>query len=294
MSTKPKLPPELERTIFELAANGDPQTMLRIILVAHRCRFWIEPILYRFVVVCQSSWSFPLFLRTIESRPAHYAKWIKAIQINPYIMPNDPAVTRILSICTGVVHLVDFSYGRTPFSVLAQLRLEKMCISLDIINGLTEGAYFRHPAFAHLTHLHILDPPYRWPNIPFSDLPSLTHLVLQNYKTDIRSSNIPVLKKILSDCPLLEVLVVIIPLCRPEDQNIHNMKLLVDDPRLVILSRALNHRDDILGIPSEEKSTEHGPEKIIASGARERLDSRPWATKTTRRRRKKRSGLNCL
>jgi hypothetical protein len=154
-----------------------------------------------------------------------------------------------------------------------------MCISLDIINGLTEGAYFRHPAFAHLTHLHILDPPYRWPNIPFCDLPSLTHLALQNYKTDIRSSNIPVLKKILSDCPMLEVLVVIIPLCCPEDQNTHNMKLLVDDPRLVILSRALNHRDDILGIPFEEKSTEHGPEKIIASEVRERLDSRPWATK---------------
>ncbi|KAJ6569584.1 hypothetical protein B0H19DRAFT_1232357 [Mycena capillaripes] len=166
MLIEPRLPPDLERIIFELAADGDLQTMLRIILVAHRCRSWIEPILYRSVVMCQSSWSFPLLVRTIESRPAHYARWIKAIQINPYIIPNDPAVTRILTICTGIVHLVDLSYGRTPFSVLSQLRLEKMCLSLNIIDGRTEGPYFSHPAFARLTHLHLLDPRSAGPIFP--------------------------------------------------------------------------------------------------------------------------------
>jgi hypothetical protein len=39
-ASEPRLPPDLERTVFELAAHRDPPTALRIILVAHRCRAW--------------------------------------------------------------------------------------------------------------------------------------------------------------------------------------------------------------------------------------------------------------
>ncbi|KAJ7480095.1 hypothetical protein B0H11DRAFT_1725478 [Mycena galericulata] len=252
MLVEPRLPLDLERTIFEMTARGDPSTALRIILVAHRCRSWIEPILYRSVVIRQSSWNLPLFLRTLESKPAHFAKLIKAIRIDPYIILNEPAVCRILSICTGIVHLVDLSYGCTPFSVLSPLRLERMCISLDVVDGLAESAYFRHPAFAHLTHLQVLDSSKKWSQIPFADLPSLTHLALQNYITEIRSANVPILQAILTSCLRLEVLVVYIPLCRPEVQNAQSTKLVVDDPRLVILSRTFNSIYDLWLRPFEE------------------------------------------
>ncbi|KAJ6501477.1 hypothetical protein C8R47DRAFT_228189 [Mycena vitilis] len=287
MTVEPKLPRDLERAIFELAA-GDHRTMLQIILVAHRCRSWIEPILYRSLVVCQSSWSFPLLLRTIESRPAHYARWIKTLQIDPYILPNDPAVTRILSICTAIVHLVDLSYGRTPFSVLSKLRLETMCLSIDSIDGLTEGAYLSHPAFANLTHLHVLDPPQRWPDIPFSNLPSLTHLALQNYRALIRPTNVPVLQKILSDCPLLEVLVVFILPCRPEDDSVHSTKVLVDDRRLELLPQTVHHSYNIWTCTLE---CAEAADKAIADGPRERHPNSPWAPnpKATRRRPKRKS-----
>ncbi|KAF8213719.1 hypothetical protein K438DRAFT_1927839 [Mycena galopus ATCC 62051] len=267
MSIEPRLPPDLERTIFELASHSDAQTALQIILVAHRCRCWIEPLLYRSLVVCQSSWSFPLFLRTLDSQPARYSRWIKELQINPYVLPNDPAITRILSICTAVVHLVDLSWGRTPFTVLSQLRLQKMCINLDIVDGLAEGAYFCHPAFAQLTHLHVLDAPHHWPQVPFVHLPALTHLALQNYKNQIRPTNIPVLQKILAECAQLEVLVVFIPFCRPEDQNTQNTKLLVDDPRLVILSRTLNCPHDAWDFGKENR---HSDEILVAETCRER------------------------
>ncbi|KAJ6519273.1 hypothetical protein C8R45DRAFT_1085303 [Mycena sanguinolenta] len=274
MSIEPRLSPDLERTVFELAAHEDPRTAFRIILVAHRCRSWIEPILYRSVVVCQSSWSFPLFLRTLDARPAHYARWIKEIQIDPYVLPNDPAVTRVLAICTSVVHLIDLSHGRTPFSVLSPLRLRKLCISLDIIDGLAEGAYFRHPALAQVTHLHVLDAPQRWTNISFSDLPSLTHLALQNYKNQIRSTNVPALKKILTECPKLEVLVVFITFSRPGDYNAQNTKLLVDDPRLVILPRTLARRHSIWDFAKE------GTDEIMAVETR---SDNLWATKNSQK-----------
>ncbi|KAJ7785709.1 hypothetical protein B0H16DRAFT_2496 [Mycena metata] len=286
MSTEPRLPLDLERVIFELAADGDLQSMVRLILVARKCRAWIEPLLYRSVVVCQSSWNFHSFLRTLEAHPARHAKWIKSIQIDPYILPNDPAVTRILSMCTGVVNLADFSHGRTPFSILSRLRLEKLCISLDIIEDLPDGPYFRHAAFAHLTHLHILDPPQRWPHIPFADLPSLTHLALQNYKTQIRSTNIPVLQKILSECAVLQTLVVFIPPCRKEYQNAENTKLLVGDRRLAILCRSPKYNRDIWAVSVEENLIEpaRSSEDYIECGVRDRHSDSVWSNKTTRRR----------
>ncbi|KAK7064737.1 Zn(2)-C6 fungal-type domain-containing protein [Favolaschia claudopus] len=256
MSTEPRLPQDVERTIFELAAYKDPGTALRIILVAHRCRCWIEPVLYRSVVVRQASWTFNLFLQAIESRPAHFARWIKEIRIDPYIMPNDPAVNRILAICTGVVHLVDLSYGKTPFAILSQLRLKTMCISLDIVDDLGDDSYFQHPAFAQLTHLHVLDAPHRWSRIPFSDLPALTHLALQNYKTQIRPAYIPVLNKILADCPKLEVLVVLVPFFRQDDKNLHTTMLRIDDRRLSILPWTWNHVQDDWMFPQESNKSD--------------------------------------
>ncbi|KAJ7293883.1 hypothetical protein C8J57DRAFT_1211275 [Mycena rebaudengoi] len=265
MSTIPRLPMDLERIIFEMSAYKDQRTMVHIMLVAQRCRCWyerittlsplggltelffrIEPILYRSLVICQSSWSLSSLLRTIESRPNHYAKWIQSIRINPYFTSNDPAVARILSICTGTVHLVDLSYGRTPFSVLCGLRLQSMCISLDSIDDREEGAYFGHPAFAHLTHLQILDPPRRWPDIPFAHLPALTHLALQNYKTEIRVANAPVLKDILSGCHILEVLVVCVPLSHyGSEEAAQAMLQLVDDPRFAIVGQTFSGMHDL-------------------------------------------------
>ncbi|KAJ7226079.1 hypothetical protein GGX14DRAFT_642739 [Mycena pura] len=253
MWAEPRLPVDLERTIFEVSADGDRPTMLRIILVARRCRAWIEPLLYHSVVICQSGWSLPLLMRTIESNPARFAQWIKTIQINSYITLNDPAVNRILSLCTGVVRLVDLSYGRMLYSALCRLRLERMCISLDIIDGLPpDGAYFRHPAFAKLTHLHVLDPPQSWPHVPFADLPSLTHLALRNYRTQINPRNVPVLQKLLSSCPLLESLVVYVLPSWSEDQNAQTMRCLVDDPRFKILCQTLDFSDDLWLPPAVE------------------------------------------
>ncbi|KAJ7630385.1 hypothetical protein FB45DRAFT_1058395 [Roridomyces roridus] len=272
---EPKLPADLERIIFELAAHEDRQTTLDIILVARRCRAWIERILYRSLVVCQSSWGLPILLRTLESDPDRFAELIKDVRIDPYITLNTPAVSRILSICTGIVHLVDLSYGRTPLSVIHPLRLERMCISLDAIESTPEHA-FRSPAFTRLTHLQLLDPPKTWPRIPFSDLPSLTHLALHNYVADIRTENVPVLENILASCSLLEVLVVCIPFCRPQDRNVETARLLAEMPRIVVLSRPNNSSHDLW--PQEQYTAQ---ETILIRD--------PWRKKPTRRRRKKRT-----
>ncbi|KAF7333276.1 hypothetical protein MSAN_02422100 [Mycena sanguinolenta] len=46
----PKLPPELEYRIFEIAALARPTGIPRLMLVARRVKYWIEPLLYRVVL----------------------------------------------------------------------------------------------------------------------------------------------------------------------------------------------------------------------------------------------------
>jgi hypothetical protein len=206
-------------------------------------RYRIEPLLYRTLCLCQSSWNLPLLLRTIDARP-RLLSHTTALHIPPSIIPNDPCIVRVLAQCPRTERLVDRSYGRTPFALLCALPLRRLCISLSTIDDL-DFTLDLGDAFARLTHLHLLDAPPRWAHVPFARLPALTHLALQNYKAEIRSASVPVLRGILDACPMLRVLVVFIPLCRPADGNALATKTLVDDSRLVILSATLDSRCDL-------------------------------------------------
>ncbi|CAK5280031.1 unnamed protein product [Mycena citricolor] len=226
-----RLPLDLERMIFEVAVEDrdSDMTALAIMLVAQRCRAWIEPLLYRTLVIDQGSWGLRLLLRTLEANPLHYARHIKCIRIEHYFARNEKSVGQLLSLCPQAVHLVDLSYGPTPIRHLA---LERICASRDTLLGCEPQA----GSLSRLTHLHLLDPPHYWTRIPYTDLPSLTHLALQNYRADIRLANVPRIQEILQRCSRLERLVVVIPISRQQDHNARQILDLVDDGRLRILA----------------------------------------------------------
>ncbi|KAJ7615762.1 hypothetical protein DFH06DRAFT_1108000 [Mycena polygramma] len=46
---EPRLPPELECSIFEMAALSCPSSIPALVRVAQRVKYWVEPILYRVV-----------------------------------------------------------------------------------------------------------------------------------------------------------------------------------------------------------------------------------------------------
>ncbi|KAJ7478691.1 hypothetical protein B0H11DRAFT_1281445 [Mycena galericulata] len=50
-SLTPKLPPELERYIFELGALADRRGIPSLLRVAHRVHVWLEPLLYNALVL---------------------------------------------------------------------------------------------------------------------------------------------------------------------------------------------------------------------------------------------------
>ncbi|KAJ6573963.1 hypothetical protein DFH09DRAFT_1456500 [Mycena vulgaris] len=293
---EPRLPPDLERLVFEYAAADDPPAMLQLILVAQRARAWIEPLLYRTLLLCQSSWHLPLLLHTLAAHP-YAAQWVRALHIAPYIVPNAPCIARAVARCTRTQTLVDRSYGRTPLRILAALPLTRMCVALDTIDGLPDLA--SAPArdfapFARLTHLHLLDAPARWGSAvaPLARaLPALTHLALQNYMPAIRGANLPALRAILEDCARLHVLVVFLPLCGAQERRaqVAGVRCVVDDPRLVVLSEKLEASCELWvgkGGTAERCPEEAAGTEVVSYGA---CAADVWAPKAKTRRGKKRT-----
>ncbi|KAJ7102477.1 hypothetical protein B0H15DRAFT_795937 [Mycena belliarum] len=238
---EPRLPPDLERTIFEVAARSDPPTALRIMLVAQRARAWTEPLLYRTLTLCQSSWRLPSLLRALDAQPWRCA-WVRALHIAPYIAQNAPCIARVVARCANLEEFVDRSYGRTPAGVLPR-GLRRLCVALDTLDFPSPPPPF--PAlsfgpFPQLTHLHLLDSPTRWRALPLllPSLPALTYLALHNYKSEIRAPNALLLGSMLSCCPRLRALVVFVPLHLGQEDNERETHRLVNDARFVILDEA--------------------------------------------------------
>ncbi|KAJ7069155.1 hypothetical protein C8F01DRAFT_1111700 [Mycena amicta] len=179
----PKLPPELERKIFELAAVDDEpkgwsrqnasDTMLVLPLVCQRARAWIEPLIYKRISLLQTFNgvpTVPLFLETLDTRPASFfAQHVKVVYLN-YTMTL-PTVQRVLSVCTNAV-----SVGcHQSYSKIAHL-LVKMPLQRLMVADIDFSA--KYPPWTHtLTHLGIsASIPHDEASLKalFSALPSVT------------------------------------------------------------------------------------------------------------------------
>ncbi|KAJ7779897.1 hypothetical protein B0H16DRAFT_727994 [Mycena metata] len=120
-TTAPHLPPDLERTIFELAALSSPGTMTTLILVALRVKIWIELLLYRIVIVpsvvsCEDYDHYPLRIKKISvpafrlnepetnTIPTIFSNYpVRHLYIDARLQPL--ALQRILPACKRVTNL---------------------------------------------------------------------------------------------------------------------------------------------------------------------------------------------
>ncbi|KAF8169172.1 hypothetical protein K438DRAFT_240413 [Mycena galopus ATCC 62051] len=199
------LPPELEREIFVIAALSDSNTMLSLLRVARRVLEWIEPLLYRVLV--------------IDGSPRHWA-YHGAFLLKPNV------------IATGVRHIsfIDGLWPERDFHALLRLsgpRLRSLAGSHrpELLPALSHLSQLRrwggslaslfggHPAidlsisaFRTLTHMDV------WDRISADDavicpglaaLPSLTHLCLHTVYEHLTV----VVLRMLAQCLQLQVLV---------------------------------------------------------------------------------------
>ncbi|KAJ7906692.1 hypothetical protein B0H13DRAFT_2662708 [Mycena leptocephala] len=106
----PRLPPELERNVFEIAALSRPTSIPHLMLIAWRVKDWVEPLLYRVILldsgaVSKDMQGFPtltpeILRRVIASRPPEF---VQSVVKHLFLWaPHRNNVDTILAACVGV------------------------------------------------------------------------------------------------------------------------------------------------------------------------------------------------
>ncbi|KAJ7471603.1 hypothetical protein B0H11DRAFT_2039198 [Mycena galericulata] len=238
----PKLPPELEREIFETSAFFHPECMPALLQVARRVKIWIEPQLYRVISTSALSMGGKRMFRhrdhgvlrkLIRSQPIHWREHVRHIHFVGY--RNREAVQDILSVCNNTVNLAFGGSYSSLLPFLEKLPLQRLSGSFSV-----DKTDFSGPLFAQITHLDINihevwdddDLPIGWDTCSgFALLPRLTHLSFS--QEAIPSS---VFEGALEHCKSLTVLVFVWPSRTARlSGDAAYLKLQRDDPRFVML-----------------------------------------------------------
>ncbi|KAJ7091294.1 hypothetical protein C8R43DRAFT_1172122, partial [Mycena crocata] len=199
--SNPFLPSDLERLIFELCANLWPTSIRELILVASRVKDWVEPLLYRTIIVSDdvsSQRTFPAFtyltlLRAVTSKPASFFRdCVKNICLHPG--RDEATLEMLLRVCTRVENLsVNWFSTATLYLLLSSPEPNLKYLYTDF------RPFFKlpptHPIFSCLTHIE-MSPVFSGNTdaitslLPLRLLPRLTHLAFWP-------------AELLGDCPRL-------------------------------------------------------------------------------------------
>ncbi|KAJ7443680.1 hypothetical protein FB451DRAFT_1568594 [Mycena latifolia] len=235
MSSDRRLPAELERQIFELAAltHGEHTNLL---LVAHRVKIWMELILYHILFIYRpgdESSRPPLarYRHLIHTKsPAFVHDHVRHLFFVG-IQPTDE-LADILSVCGATVNVaLSIFTGPTAgiLPLLGVLPLERFSAYLASLFTDPTGPDFTHPLFSKLTHLDISDP-YLQGRPDFARIPNLTHLSLR--RTTVSTT---VCAAALAHCTSLQVLVILFHSQSALDQSASGFAEVATDPRFVML-----------------------------------------------------------
>ncbi|KAJ7758883.1 hypothetical protein B0H14DRAFT_3511553 [Mycena olivaceomarginata] len=196
------LPLDLQRTIFEIAARSQPTEMLSQMRVAWRVKHWVEPFLYRVILISplsdteciQRAEGFPSIridplLEKIRTKGVPFFRSsVTHIFFEPWLVP--PLKT-VLEACPLVKTLYFAPPHHNPEYVPILNRLECLHrLTLDDALFGDDPLDFSQPLFRNLTHLEILD--YYdddmganiGEGLGMGMIPHLTHLALNTTAAD--------------------------------------------------------------------------------------------------------------
>ncbi|KAJ7664584.1 hypothetical protein DFH06DRAFT_325532 [Mycena polygramma] len=259
------LPLELERMIFEAAAEQDPKWIPTLLRVCHRVHTWVKPILCTVLIIidADSPMLSALDCRPVQAAVRHVFLW------TPRWQEDATKVAKLLSHCPNVVNFVIDGPGPMfpeLLDLLDQMRLKKLTIQGPPCFD-WGGATLKRPLFRSITHLALhkkwqgygqtTDNWLTWRRL--SSLPGLTHLSLSADLHDI-------LPNVLAECSRLRVVIIALwgagarRYCTGFAQN-----LAVNDPRIVVMA-----------LPSDTRDWECGAWGGTDYWARAEAFSQPW------------------
>ncbi|KIM45642.1 hypothetical protein M413DRAFT_24797 [Hebeloma cylindrosporum] len=239
---EPRLPTDLEREIFEIAALHDRSSINRLMLVAKRVKAWIEPILY--TVILQTKWDYPLpnypplyenYARdTKDPRFKEMTAWGKHVGL------QNMKVSQAMEILESCINVQDLALwiiigSHKPLrQIIPTLPVRRLHVDIErffsedpSVGPRRDLFTFDHIPLMNLTHLHIL----LFPTVPWAQwksialLPSLSHLAIDGWDVEFT-------KEALEKCKSLELFVVINVL------RTHFQELQDTDSRLVTLAES--------------------------------------------------------
>ncbi|KAJ7681644.1 hypothetical protein B0H17DRAFT_1205628 [Mycena rosella] len=205
MHNEPAFPVELEREIFETTALMHSSTIPTLLRVARRILLWIEPLLYR--VICTSTdgdIARALLKATKSKPPKFFHDAVRHIFLGYTSDWSVEEAVELLELCTGIVDCVALGALANPvmLPILANMRLERLSVSLQELFGPTTSIDPTHPLFKSITHLDLLQDIIDGASTcAIPALPALTHLCLAD------EVSWDVVGSLLEECPRLEILV---------------------------------------------------------------------------------------
>ncbi|KAF7358431.1 hypothetical protein MVEN_00893600 [Mycena venus] len=249
----PCLPPELERTIFKVAALSRPSTIPTLMLVANHVKEWVEPLLYRVIIL--SSYrsdshhelhGFPIItpailLRGIATKPSQFFQSsVKNIFI--YRGPFESSeIEAILTACNCVTNLFE-NYALKSTAHLGALgslkQLRRLSIPLiEFLDCCTlDGT---HSSLNNITHLEILNT-WEQPRAETicARLPLLSHLT--HFAINSISHHLP-LQTALRTNTTLQCILFLVSVGYQEEE-MRSTDLISDDDRFVCLDQTIDYR----------------------------------------------------
>ncbi|KAJ7059546.1 hypothetical protein C8F01DRAFT_1370451 [Mycena amicta] len=180
-SKDPRLPPELEREIFETSALLHPGMRYILVLVASRVHTWIEPTLYRTIAPDGSERSEHILALSRSKSPGFFQSAVRRVILRRETHKRP----EILRLTPGATHVaIGDRFNVEPISeTLLEMRQIQCLVARS---GGLAGANLLDASlavWACLTHLHFLD---RWSigeektRAFVFGLPSLTHLAIES------------------------------------------------------------------------------------------------------------------
>ncbi|KAJ7183011.1 hypothetical protein C8R43DRAFT_18519 [Mycena crocata] len=233
----PVFPPELERTIFEIRARAWPLSIPELMLVAHRVKIWLEPLLYRTVVMTDGEdvieghigALMKGFMPVIQSKPPSFFKDSVHHLLLAASTPLEVA-NSVIAVCSGVEDLW-INIDGPDLTTIGSLPLKRFYGHLmqQLIGGRIN---FMQRIFSQITHLEVFDlvsanELEAWYGLAL--IPHLTHLSF-NW-----TNPLPLFPVLLDSCKSLQVLV-LLEEHHADGSNRDLVSALSEDPRFVSMA----------------------------------------------------------
>ncbi|CAA7260808.1 unnamed protein product [Cyclocybe aegerita] len=243
-----RLPLELERDIFEIAAYKDLGSAYHFLLVAKRVYQWIEPMVYRVLLrfnarLGRKSRPYPLLYQFEEPRQEPSPRLKQVSAYTTHLLLQDICADVAISILKLYNNLEDLALWAIsgPYRPLARtlttLKLQRLSISLHFLLLQDSSFKFDPTLFPHLTHLEIVDAAGEldrvWSKLHL--LPRLSHLALSTPFFDIISDIRNAVDTLLHDSLTLKFLI----LCSTLEFDFGR-----EDPRVVLFDASRLSIDD--------------------------------------------------